>query len=513
MNDYILFKNYDNIVFKVANRKIDDLKYIMSAKNNKKDFKILFVSFFNGEALGTRILFSILNKIGYNTKLLFFKVPFFYNISVSEKVTEEEYKLFEEFILDYKPDLIAFSLVSSVFGLYKKIYNRIRKLGDFKILLGGWQASLNPEECIKYSDFVCIGEGEEAIAELVENLFNNKPTEIIQNFWVKKEDKIIKNSVRPILNNLSKFPIPVFDDDLCCYIENNQLFKQEIYKLNTRYGIIAGRGCPYRCTYCSNVYMAQNVYPGTWNKIRYRNPDHVIQELQEVKKKLPKIERINFYDEVLIPTIDWAEEFFAKYKKQIGLPFYCMFFPGTATEDLIKLLKNSYLAGVWIGVQSGSEKTRKNIFKRHYKNSVVIEQAKLFKKYDISVRYDFIFDNPFETFEDTIESINLMLELPQPYSMNMFSLKYFPNTEITQMALKAGFIDIKDLDDKRLSDRDGYWIKLNNDNTENNFINHVVYYINQMANQSKLNKLEISEIIKNYKKTKNISLIKNKLGL
>ena len=486
----------------------------MSVKKNKKDFKILFVSFFNGEALGTRLLFSILHNLGYNTKLLFFKVPFQNKFATSQDVSEEELKLFDDFVLEYKPDLIAFSLVSSVFGLYKKIYNRINNLSDFKILIGGWQASLNPDECIKYSDFVCIGEGEEAIEEFVDKLFNNLPVDSVQNFWIKtKEDKIIKNTPRPILNNLSKYPVSVFDDDLSSYIENNELVNKEVYKSNTRYGIIAGRGCPYRCTYCSNVYMAQNLYQDSWCKIRYRNPDHVMSELLEVKKTLPKIERINFYDEVLIPSKEWANAFFPRYKNEIDLPFYCMFFPGTATEELIKLLKDSLLAGVWIGIQSGSEKIRKNIFKRHYKNSVVIEQANLFKKYDISVRYDFIFDNPFQTFEDSLESVKLMLELPQPYSMNLFSLKYFPNTEITEMALDAGFISSKDLDDKRSADRDGYWIKLNNENTDNNFINHVVYYINKMASQSKLDKKEIYEVIEEYKLSNKLDFIRKKLEL
>ena len=177
------------------------------------------------------------------------------------------------------------------------------------------------------------------------------------------------------------------------------------------------------------------------------------------------------------------------------------------------MLIESLLAGVWIGIQSGSEKIRKNIFKRHYKNSVVIEQANLFKKYDISVRYDFIFDNPFQTFEDSLESVKLMLELPQPYSMNLFSLKYFPNTEITEMALDAGFISSKDLDDKRSADRDGYWIKLNNENTDNNFINHVVYYINKMASQSKLDKKEIYEVIEEYKLSNKLDFIRKKLEL
>jgi len=477
----------------------------------KKNYKILFISLFNGEALGVRILHSILHHEGYDARLLFLKVPFQNRYNSTGDVTEKELLLLEDYIREYKPNLIAFSLVSSVFGLYKRIYERIKGSGEFKIFLGGWQASLNPEECIKYSDIVCVGEGEDALLEVADKLFNNQPVDCIDNIWVKKDNKIIKNPIRPLIQNLSRFPTPVFDDNLSAYIENDELINKEIYKFNTRYGIIAGRGCPYSCTYCSNVYMAKNLYPRAWTKIRYRSPEHVISELIDVKERLPEITRINFYDEVFLPDKDWVKEFFTRYKQEIALPFYCMFFPGTVKEDFLKILKESYLAGVWIGVQSGSEKIRKNIFKRNYKNSVILEQAKLFHQYGISVRYDFIFDNPFETFEESLESVNLMLELPQPFSMNLFSLKYFPHTEITDMALEAGFISKNDFDDERLSDRDQYGIILTDENSDNNFINHLVYYINKLASQSMLDRKEIHEIIDEYRYSKNINIIKKRV--
>ena len=99
-----------------------------------KDYKILFISFFNGEAIGVRILHSILHHKEYNTKLLFLKVPFQNRYGANQKVTEKEFLLLENYIKDYKPDLIALSLVSSSFGIYKKIHAKIKPLGDYKIL-------------------------------------------------------------------------------------------------------------------------------------------------------------------------------------------------------------------------------------------------------------------------------------------------------------------------------------------------------------------------------------------
>jgi len=491
----------------------------------RRDYKVLFVSFYNIEAYGLRQLHSILNSEGYDAKMLFLKLNSVKNrtdlrkkiigtfTNESNNLTKTEEELLVNFILDYKPDLICFSLLSPNFGLYKRIFNSIRSLGDFKILLGGWQVSLNPEQCIDYADILCIGEGEEILPELVRNLFDNKPITNIPNLWINTGNGIVKNPVGSLNQDLNKFPIPVFNDKQSYYIENDQFLHKEPYMDNTSYGIIAGRGCPYKCTYCSNSFMAENIYPKAWSKIRHRSVEHVISELIQAKQKLPKITRINFYDEVFLPQKDWALKFFERYCEEIKLPFYCMFFPGTCNDELAGLLSKAMLDGVWLGVQSGSVRVRKEVFKRHYTNETVIKQADIFKKNNINVRYDFILDNPFESFEESLESIKLMLEFPEPFSLNLFSLKYFPNTEITRMALEAGIIKEDNLDDHIKSDHHNYFISGSDKNSDNNFINYVAMYISLLAVDVRVQKEKqnISKIIDNYILTRKIEEIKDVL--
>jgi anaerobic magnesium-protoporphyrin IX monomethyl ester cyclase len=490
---------------------------------NKSDYKILFVTFFNDEALGVRCLHSILHNNGYNVKMLFLKVnsptrcknykegvkdSFSNN---SDNLTKKELQLFKDFVVDYKPNILAVSLVSSNYMLYKRIYSELRNLIDLKIVIGGWQPTLNPEECIGFCDYLCVGEGEEALPELVDKMFNNQPVAGLKNIWINEGDRIIRNPIRPLVEDLSLEPVPVFDDDLSYYIENGELIHAEPYKTNTRYGIITGRGCPYSCTYCSNVYMAKELYPKKWQGVRSRTIEHVMSELIETKAKLPYIESINFYDEVFMPKEDWAKRFFDRYVKEIGLPFYCEFYPGTCNEKKAKMLKEAGLEGVWLGVQSGSPRVRKEVFKRHYKNETVIEQAGVFHKYGISVRYDFILDNPFETFEESLETINLMMELPQPCSMNIFSLKYFPKTDITKKALSEGLINEEELNDRIYKEQQNFEITMSNENSDRNFINHLVTYISFLLFDSKLEKREISSIVDNYLNHKRIQPIQEAL--
>ncbi|GAG35334.1 unnamed protein product, partial [marine sediment metagenome] len=247
--------------------------------------------------------------------------------------TKVEEKLFYSVLNDLKPQLLAFSLVSPNFKLYQRFYPEIKRRGSYKILIGGWQASLNPEETIKYCDYLCVGEGEEVILKLIEKIKIGSMPIDVPNIWFKCSNIIVKQKVEPLNSDLSKYPIPIIDNKCSLYIHNNKIHYEDPYINNVRYGTNIGRGCPYKCTYCSNSYMVNKVYPGQWSKIRYRTVDHVIAELKQAKEKILGLKCINFYDEVFLPQKEWAKEFFKRYKKEINIPFYCMFFPGTCKEE------------------------------------------------------------------------------------------------------------------------------------------------------------------------------------
>jgi anaerobic magnesium-protoporphyrin IX monomethyl ester cyclase len=486
------------------------------------NYKILLVSLFNDEAIGLRQLYTILRKDGHDAKLVFFKLDSLkkyekrqYDVFANKinSSSNKELDIFCDLINRTKPGVIGFSLVSPHFHLYKRIYSRIRELGDFKIVLGGWQASLNPEECMPYCDILCIGDGEEAFPELINRICESEPIEGVKNLWVKKDGKVFKNPVRPLNKNPDFIPRIIFDAGSVCYIENDELVEKDPQHDNVRYGIIAGRGCPYHCTYCSNSYMVRSIYPSTWSKIRRRSVSHVMDELLEAKKRFHNILRINFYDEVFLPDERWTKEFSKRYKNEIALPFYCMFYPGTCKESMARTLAECMLAGIWMGIQSGSERVRREIFERNYSDQLILEQAEIFRKYDISVRYDFIFDNPFETFEESLKSIDLMLKLPEPYTLNLFSLKYFPKTDITKRALETGIINPENMDDRLFCDNHNYFINQRPENSDSNFVNHLAMCISFLASDARvgMNMSDIHLLIDDYKSNKDVQPVRDLL--
>ncbi|HEX3594936.1 MAG TPA: hypothetical protein VHU80_07540, partial [Polyangiaceae bacterium] len=59
-------------------------------------------------------------------------------------------------------------------------------------------------------------------------------------------------------------------------------------------------------------------------------------------------------------------------------------------------------------------------------------------KYHIPPAYDIITDNPIETREDVVATLELLYELARPFTLNVFSLKVIPNTEMDRMMKEQG---------------------------------------------------------------------------
>jgi len=167
------------------------------------------------------------------------------------------------------------------------------------------------------------------------------------------------------------------------------------------------------------------------------------------KKKFPNLKRITIFDDVFVLDKKWAKEFCDEYKEKINLPFSCLFHPSTIKEDIISILKEGGLDYIDMGIESGSERIRREIFERKDSNQVIKNAVDIMHKYKIRPYLDFILDNPFETIEDKQQSLDLLLSFPRPFMFYFYSLIYFPKTKMTQLALEKEIITEDDVEDKK----------------------------------------------------------------
>jgi len=331
----------------------------------------------------------------------------------SNYITNDEQHNLKQ-IRKYKPDFIGFSVLSHRYQWCLKFARLIK--GDFplvKIIFGGCHPTALPELVIKEDcvDIVCVGEGEEAIVELL----NNPERTNIKNLWFKKGSSIIRNTIRPLIEDLDSLPLP--DKSLWVNLPKT-VFKN--------YLIMVSRFCPYSCSFCFNSYM-QKLYKGLGQFVRFRSVENVILELKKAKKEL-NIKWVLFMDDNLTLKQKWFKQFAKEYRRHIHLPYACNTHPFTIDEKRVKLLKESGCRFVMLGIQSGSEEVRQKIIGRHETNKKLLKVTNIFHKYGLSFSLDHIFG-----LDDSPKHLHESAELynkARPFTVNTFQLYYFPKTQI-----------------------------------------------------------------------------------
>jgi len=200
---------------------------------------------------------------------------------------------------------------------------------------------------------------------------------------------------------------------------------------------MASRGCPFKCSFCINGILSE-VSNSNGSPVRVRSPEKVVDEIVNILERFPSIKRIRFQDEVFPWQMDWIERFCEGYKKRVGLPFLCTFHPSTIREDSVKMLKRAGLIVVGFGMQSPSERVRKEVFHRTETNETILKSIGILHRNKLDGFYDIILDNPFETEDDKREGLDFLLRIPKPYNLIAFALKFFPRYKITQEGLSKG---------------------------------------------------------------------------
>ena len=94
-----------------------------------------------------------------------------------------------------------------------------------------------------------------------------------------------------------------------------------------------------------------------------------------------------------------------------------------------------------MGVESGSERTKREIYDRAMPNAAVERASQVLARHPQVVRaYYFIIGNPFEEREDLLETIRLILRLPAPYFVQVFNLIFFPGSTLYDRGVSSGLI-------------------------------------------------------------------------
>ena len=393
-----------------------------------------------------RILHPLLDRLeGVNAHTIFYKN---YAANKFNLPTEREEEIFIEVIKKLNPSLVGISLLSPYVEIAKRLTYLIKKNTSALVVWGGLGPTITPDDHIKYTDMICVGEGERAFEELTKALRDGEDYKKIKNLWINDGSKIIKNPLGPLVQELDSLPFYEYGNDNYYFIEGNKLTKEDPELNNPELMLQSSRGCPYSCSFCIET-MYHDIHKGLGKFVRRRSVDNTIKEiLWHFNKKNNNKKYIFFIDEVFGSNPPWIDEFAVRYKKEVGKPFSVLYHPKTLKPRIIERLHHAGVDLIMFGIQTGSDYIRNKIYERPGTNAEVVALTHEISKYkNIKIRYDLILDNDFETKETLKECINLITQLPKPVLFNLFSLKHFPGYPLTKKAIEAGHITEEEVGD------------------------------------------------------------------
>lgn len=331
----------------------------------------------------------------------------------------------------HHPDLLAFSAMTNQFDYCAKLAGWCRERYEIPIIFGGHHPTLSPEEVIAVPavDAICLGEGEETLVELADRLKEGMDFSGVKGIWFKKNGEVVKNEIRPLNPNLDEMP---FMDVGIFRLEESH--EQKGFPIH----MMAGRGCPYQCTYCCNPAVVR-FYKGHGQVVRTRSVDRVIEEVKHHLRNHPKISYIAFEDETFTLRKKWVMEFCAAYGREIKKPFSAMMRADTVDDEILRALAEAGCELIRLGVESGSEQFRFNVLKRKMTNEQIITAFDIAQKYGIRTGAFAMMGLPHETPEMVEETMALLRRC----NLNALQLSIFyplPGTELYEECRRNGWL-------------------------------------------------------------------------
>src|SRR5262245_24821650 len=192
-------------------------------------------------------------------------------------------------VLPSKPDLIGLSALT----IEKDTIHRLTGLIKAKapatiVVVGGPYATssrrtLLRDRCI---DFVVAGEGEITFEELLDHLDSGSDVSEVPGLLYHRGEEIHETPARLPIADLDALPIPSWDRiDMAAYDRCESI---ERFTGLPWAAFYTSRGCPFRCTYCHDVFG---------KKFRARTAGRVIEEMELLHDRYG-VREFHFYDDI-----------------------------------------------------------------------------------------------------------------------------------------------------------------------------------------------------------------------
>lgn len=319
-----------------------------------------------------------------------------------------------------KPKIVGILTTTMQTRAAVQIAERIKeRFGDsILVAAGGPHISIDPDFVKRFNcfDFAVMGEAEITFVKVVKNILNGGRPEKIY--------------ISELPERLDDLPLPA--RDLINIIDYFPSEKPYI-------PLLAMRGCPFKCIFCSKVAIS--------DKVRYRTPAKVVDELEELISQY-KIKSFVFVDDVFTlnksHTLELCKEVI---NRRLKIRWFCNTRADTIDRELLQYMKKAGCYLILIGVESGDEQLRKEVVNKKINDSDIAKIVKWCKELKISIGCYLMLGFPGET----QTQIKKTIDFPIKFDMDLMSIHttaVYPGSELFGLLAKEGKADILEQWDK-----------------------------------------------------------------
>lgn len=336
--------------------------------------------------------------------------------------------------LSEKPDVVGISAITPTVKSGYRIAAAVKERDpEIPVIMGGPHVTFMYEEALANSvDFVVRGEGEFTALELLKHLEKGKgePKHVRGLAYKGRDGRIVVTRPRQPVADLDRLPEPA-----------RHLLPMDRYTwLDAPVRVIhvmASRGCPYGCVFCSTSYFWGRRY-------RIRSARLVASEVERAVEKY-KARVVVFSDDELTLIPKWVDEFVSELKERgLDIEWSCGSRVSSVSRELLKKMARAGCRTIYYGIESCSDEDLRRIGK-----GITVEQVKKAVEWSreagIETVGSFILGFPWQTVDDMRRTVRFAESLGIDYAQFTVATPY-PGTPLYRMAREQGLIEVDDWD-------------------------------------------------------------------
>jgi radical SAM superfamily enzyme YgiQ (UPF0313 family) len=350
----------------------------------------------------------------------------------------------EEIVDRLDPEAGAFGITnmwSFSWPLVREIIELIkRRFPGTPLVAGGEHFTGLPEHSLRTApiDYIVLGEGEDIAVELFAALEEQRPIEGVTGIAFLRDGRFVRTGILERKKAVDDLPWPAWD-----------LFDPDTYNRHDlvtglhagmTIPILATRGCPYQCTYCSS--------PNMWTTRYYtRDPKDVVDEIEHYVRNYGA-RNFPFQDLTAIVKRDWIIAFCNELLAR-KLDVTWQFPSGTRCEvideEVARLLYVTGGRALAFAPESGSERTRK-LIKKQMKTESLLRAVRASVKHKLNITAFIVIGFPHDEAADLKETSRLARQLAR-LGIDDIAIGFFfpiPNTELYHQLVARGRIQLTD---------------------------------------------------------------------